>query len=485
MKFDIKEEHLIIKPYKSDESIYIREQKGFYQKIRRYLGWALMLAFIVIPFIQFNGQQAVLLDVGKQEFRLFAITFWPQDFILLAGIFMVAAFGLFFITTWLGRVWCGYTCPQTIWTLAYVWVEHRIEGKRNQRKALDKSPWTVKKVQKKLLKHSVWLMMSLVTATTFISYFVPVGSLYSDMVSFEWSGLVTFWVVFFTLCTYGNAGWMREQVCIYLCPYSRFQSAMFDKNTLLVAYDAARGESRAPRKRNVDHKKLGLGDCVDCNLCVEVCPAGIDIRNGMQYECINCGLCIDACDETMTKFNYPTGLISYTSEQRLAGEKAKPFSTKLIAYGSICFMLTAALALWITERIELEASVLRDRNALYRVNYEGIVENTYTLKILNKSQQVMHYRISVSGLELEGSALAKLEPTAAINNNNVKLDILPNNAITVKEVRINPGAMQEVPLTLGVDSYNLTKQMTTIEFTVQAIDQPTVFIKKESVFFSE
>ncbi|GAA0817422.1 cytochrome c oxidase accessory protein CcoG [Colwellia sp. D2M02] len=463
MKFDIKEEHLIIKPYKSNESIYVREQKGFYQRIRRYLGWLLMLTFIAIPFIQFNGEQAVLLDVAKQEFRLFSVTFWPQDFVLLAGIFMVAAFALFFITTWLGRVWCGYTCPQTIWTLAFIWVEHRIEGKRNQRKALDKAPWSINKLQKRVAKHSIWLVMSLFTATTFMSYFIPASDLYSEMIAFEWSGLITFWVVFFTFCTYGNAGWMREQVCIYLCPYSRFQSAMFDKNTFLVAYDTKRGESRGPRKRKADHKSLGLGDCVDCNLCVEVCPVGIDIRNGMQYECINCGLCVDACDETMSRFNYPTGLISYTSEQRLLSKKPQPFNLKLAAYGSLCIMLVAALGLWINERIPLEASVLRDRNALYRVNYEGMVENTYTLKILNKSQQSANYRIYVEDIELD--KIIQGEP--------------------IKTVQVAAGKMQEVPLTLSVDSYNLQQKMTNISFIIQSVNQPTTVVKKETVFFSD
>ena len=249
MSFSIKEDQLIIKPYKSQTSVYVREQKGFYQKIRRYINWLLMFLFIALPFIQFNDQQALLLDVVKQEFRIFNLTFWPQDFILLAGIFMVAAFALFFVTTWLGRVWCGYVCPQTVWTLAYVWVEHRIEGTRNKRIALDKAPWSFSKLSKKALKHLIWQLMSLFTATTFISYFVPVSELYSTMITFDWSGAVTFWVFFFAIATYANAGWMREHVCIHLCPYSRFQSAMFDKNTLLVAYDSKRGESRAPRKR--------------------------------------------------------------------------------------------------------------------------------------------------------------------------------------------------------------------------------------------
>lgn len=458
MKFNIQEEQLIIKPYKSPTSIYVREQKGFYQKIRRYINWLLMFIFIALPFVQFNDQQAILLDVVKQEFRIFNLTFWPQDFILLAGIFMVAAFGLFFITTWIGRVWCGYVCPQTVWTLAYVWVEHRIEGPRNKRIKLDQSPWNANKLSKKLTKHLIWQLMSLFTATTFISYFVPVSELYSGMVSLQWSGAVTFWVLFFAIATYGNAGWMREHVCLHFCPYSRFQSAMFDKNTLLVAYDAKRGESRAPRKRKDDAKAMGLGDCVDCNLCVDVCPAGIDIRNGIQYECINCGLCVDACDQTMDKFNYPRGLIRYTSEQELAGKKVNRFNFKLISYAVLSVLFTGLLLFWFSQRIPLEANIIRDRNALYRVNYEGIVENTYTLKILNKSQQGQYFDIKVTDLQ----------------HAQIKLP---------KQLFIGAGVMQELPVTISIDGYDLKQKITEFSFIIQSIEQPSVSIEKNTMFF--
>ncbi len=458
MKFDIKEEQLIIKPYKTQGSIQLREQKGAYQNIRRQLSWLLILTFLTIPFIQYNGKQAVLLDIAQQQFRIFSVTFWPQDFILLAGIFMVAAFALFFVTVWLGRVWCGYVCPQTIWTLAFVWVEHRIEGNRNQRIALDKKPWTSNKIARKTQKHIIWLLMSFFTATTFISYFIPVVDLYSEMLAFEWTGLITFWVFFFALCTYGNAGWLREKVCIDMCPYARFQSAMFDKDTLLVAYDSKRGEGRGARKRKDDPQKLGLGDCVDCNLCVEVCPTGIDIRNGMQYECINCALCIDACEQTMAKFDYQQGLISYTSENQLQGVKTPKLSFKLMGYGTVALLITVLMTLWIDSRIPLEASVLRDRNALYRVDYSGVVENTYTLKILNKTQQALHYDISVIGIE--STTLA-----------------------APKQLLIDAGDMQQVPVTLSADGNSLTKKMTAFSFVVQAVEQPQISLEKETIFF--
>ena len=460
MKFNLQQEQLIIKPYKSDNGVYIREQKGFYQKIRRNINWLLMLLFIALPFAKFNGQQAVLLDVVKQEFRIFNMTFWPQDFILLAGIFIVAAFALFFITTWLGRIWCGYACPQTVWTLAFVWVEHRLEGTRNQRIARDKAPWTFIKVYRKTLKHIIWQLMSLLTATTFISYFVPFDELYKTMLAFEWSTAVTIWVALFAIFTYINAGWMREHVCIHLCPYSRFQSAMFDKNTSMVCYDTNRGENRGPRKRKEDVKESGLGDCVDCNLCVDVCPAGIDIRNGMQYECINCGLCIDACDQTMAKFNYPKGLISYTNEAKLAGQETKGVNLKLNAYGALTLLSVVFLSLWLTNRVPLDASIIRDRTALYRVNFEGIVENTYTLKILNKTQRPLHFDIDVKQLDIT----------------NFKLP---------QQLLIVPGIMQEVPITIAIDGQELDNRKTKFSFVIQAVEQPEIKAEVGTVFFRD
>ena len=460
MKFDIKEEDLIIKPYKSNGTIQIREQKGTYQEIRRVLSWLLIIVFIAIPFLQYNGEQAILLNIVNQQFRFFAVTFWPQDFILLASVFMVGAFALFFVTSWLGRVWCGFVCPQTVWTLAYIWVEHRIEGTRNQRIALDKQANSFTKIQKKFTKHFIWLLMSAISASTFISYFIPVTVLYTDIVNFNCSGIVTFWLCFFTLCTYGNAGWLREKVCTDMCPYARFQAAMFDKNTLLVAYDKARGEGRAPRKIKDDPKQLGLGDCVDCNLCVDVCPAGIDIRNGMQYECINCGLCIDACDETMERFSYPKGLISYTSEQKLLDKKSRHINFKVIAYGIFVVIISIATSYWISSRIPLETSILRDRSALYRTNYLGVVENTYTLKILNKTQQSLHYQILVTGLE--------------------------DSTLTLpKDILIAAGDMREIPVTLSVDGYSLTKRVTDISFNIRALEQPDISLDKKTVFYGD
>ena len=457
MKFDIKED-MIIKPYNTPGPIYIREQKGFFQQIRRNLGWLLMLMFIAIPWIQYKGEQAVLLDVATQKFTIFGLTLLPQDFMILALLFMVGAFALFFVTNWLGRVWCGYTCPQTIWMLMFSWVEQRIEGTRNQRIKLDKSPWSALKWRKKITKHAAWLVISLLTATSFMAYFIPAKSLYLEMFTLQWSGITSFWVFLFAFCTYGNAGFLREKMCNVACPYSRFQSVMFDKDTLVVSYDAKRGENRGPRKRKTDPKALNLGDCVDCNLCVEVCPAGIDIRNGLQYECINCGLCIDACDDTMDKFGYQKGLIKYASEKQLEGKKTNPFRLKLVGYGVLTGVLIISMVAWVLQRTPIEASVLRDRNALYRVNYEGLVENPYTLTIINKTQQSLHYGVAIEGL-----------PVATLS--------APSSILVL------PGVMKKIPVTVTADGYDIATKVTPVSFVITAVENPDIAITKTSQFY--
>ncbi|OHU87993.1 MULTISPECIES: cytochrome c oxidase accessory protein CcoG [Pseudoalteromonas] len=460
MKFDIKEEDLIIKPYKHAGPIYIREQKGYFQRIRRYLSWFLMLVFIGLPWITYQGQQAILFDVAHQKFKIFGATFLPQDFMLLAGVFMAGAFALFFVTNWLGRVWCGFVCPQTVWMLMFTWVEHKVEGTRNQRIKLDQGQWNLTKIQKKLTKHSIWLFMSLFTATSFMAYFIPASTLYTEMFNLQWSGLVCFWVFLFTLCTYGNAGFLREKMCTVACPYSRFQSVMFDKDTLVVSYDFARGERRGRRKRKDNPESLGLGDCVDCNLCVEVCPAGIDIRNGLQYECINCGLCIDACDQTMDKFGYKKGLISFKSEQQMAGKQAKPMRLKLFGYAILTVAVIASMIVWLLLRTPLEVSVIRDRNALYRLDYQGIVENPYTLSVINKTQQTLSYNIALDGFD--GASL-----------------VAPSN------IKVAAGQMVLVPVTISADQNDLKHRVHKVTFIVSALEDSTIYLEKQSYFYSE
>ena len=458
MKFDFKAEDLIIKPYKSESSVYVRKQKGRYQRIRQFTGLAFVLLFVLIPWLNFQGNQAVLLDIGRQQIHIFSQTFFPQDFIILAGLLIVSCYLLFFLTTWLGRIWCGYTCPQTVWTFSFIWVEEWLEGTRNQRIKRDEQPLTLDTLARKSAKHFIWGLIAFFTATTFISYFLPARELYLDLLAWQWDGLTTFWVLFFAVCTYGNAGWLREKMCIYMCPYSRFQSAMFDKNTLLVAYDKIRGENRGARKRNQQPKDLGLGDCVDCNLCVEVCPVGIDIRNGLQYECINCGACIDACDQTMSKFNYAKGLISCTSENALQGTKVQLLRPKIIGYGVMSLLAMAYMIFTIQVRVPIEFSILRDRGTLFQLDFQDNVTNSYLLKIINKSKVDRQFKITV---------LEKV----------VSLSVDGN-------VMIKAGEIASVPVHLTMTPENISQQITPVTLTVAVDNMPDIKVVKPTKFFS-
>ena len=316
------------------DRVYTRAVEGLFQRIRLYLAWPLLLGFFLLPWLNWGERQAVLFDLPARKFYIFGITFWPQDFPLLAWGLMIAAFALLAVTVFAGRVWCGYTCPQTVWTQIFMWVERLTEGSRNQRIKLDKRALSVDKTVRKATKHSLWLLISLATGLAFIGYFSPVRSLVPEVFSAQSSLMEYAWVVFFTLATYINAGWMREYVCLHVCPYARFQSVMFDSDTLIVSYDEARGEPRGARKHGVDPAEAGLGDCIGCQLCVQVCPTGIDIRNGLQYECIACALCIDACDGVMDEMGYQPGLIRYTTENSLAGKPTHIMRPRLWVYGT-------------------------------------------------------------------------------------------------------------------------------------------------------
>ncbi|MDR6984539.1 cytochrome c oxidase accessory protein FixG [Rheinheimera pacifica] len=405
MAYSLPPEDLIIFSTKdSSGKIYIREQSGFYQRIRRALSWLLMALFIGIPFIQYNGEQAFRINAGQQTIELFSIILFPQDFLIAALLFTLAAFVLFYVTRLYGRVWCGYTCPQTVWTLMFVWIERRIEGSHNQSRQLDNARFSPNKLAKKLAKHLSWLVVSVVTALVFMSYFIPQSELYSTFFALQAAWQVYAWVGFFALCTYFNAGLIREKMCLHMCPYSRFQSAMFNTATKLVSYNAGRGETRGPRKRGSD-KPANLGDCVDCNLCVQVCPVGIDIRDGMQYECINCGLCIDACDQTMSQFGYAKGLINYAAEQSTGANLSGH-----LAYGVTILVTLVAILGWAMTRTNTELTVYRERNALYRVNTDGAIENTFTLNVINKTKTARQYQ-----LQVEGMAYSQLNSDATLS----------------------------------------------------------------------
>ncbi len=435
--------------YTPRSRIYVRAVEGTLETFRRFFGLIFVGIFAVIPWLQYDGNQAILFDIGAQRFNIFGLTLWPQDLTLLAWIFIIGAFALFFVTTFAGRVWCGFMCPQTTWTFIYIWFEEKIEGNRNKRIKLDQRKMDFDKFWRKSLKHISWVLVALLTSLTFVGYFTPIDSLFVDFFTFStsfWAGLA---VLFFTFCTYGNAGWMREIMCTHICPYARFQSAMFDKDTLTVAYDPRRGEKRGPRPRKIPHEELAsknLGDCIDCNLCVQVCPTGIDIRNGLQYECINCGACVDACNGVMENMKYPKGLISFTSEHELAGGTTHILRPKLVGYAIVLVIMVSLLVIDIATRVPLEVDIIRDRNALYRETNDGLIENVYTLKVLNKSQQARSYRIEFLGLE-------------------------DHRYIGEREVTVQGGEVFNLPVSIAVDPYAIKQQVTEIEIHVYSIDE--------------
>ena len=386
--------------YQAHQKIYPREIHGLFQNFRTIMVFVLLGLFYLLPWVPWNGRQAVLFDLPARQFHILGLTFWPQDFIFLALLLVICALALFFVTAVVGRAWCGYACPQTVWTEVFMWIERKIEGDRSKRMKLDKAPWSADKIVRKVSKHSAWVALGLWTGFTFVGFFTPITELGARILVLNVSFWEGFWILFYGLATWGNAGFLRENVCLYMCPYARFQSAMFDRDTLTVAYDPNRGEPRGSRKRGADPRALGMGDCIDCRLCVQVCPTGIDIRDGLQYECIDCAACVDACDSVMDKMNYPRGLIRYSSENELEnGTKARLLRPRVFAYGGLLLVLGALFVAGIGMRTPMRLDVIPDRNALYRIVGDGQIENVYTLKLMNMGQTPTTYRIEALGDE--------------------------------------------------------------------------------------
>ena len=384
--------------YAKHQKVYPREVKGTFRTLRVWAVWVLLGLYYIVPWLSWDGRQAVLFDLPARKFYVLGLVFWPQDFVYLAAFLIICALALFFFTALAGRMWCGYACPQTVWTDVFIWMEQWTEGNRSQRMKLDAGPWTREKILRKSAKQTLWISFSLWTGFTFVGFFTPIRELTGNVASFSLGPWELFWILFYGFATYGNAGFLREQVCKYMCPYARFQSAMFDKNTLIIAYDEARGEARGGRKRGDDYKAEGLGDCIDCTLCVQVCPVGIDIRDGLQYECIACGACIDACDEVMDKMEYPRGLIRYTTDNALAGNPTRILRPRMVVYGLLLIAITSAVLFTLFLRQPLAMNVLHDRNPLYRVLDDGGLENSYTLKVMNRDTVERRYVVEVSGM---------------------------------------------------------------------------------------
>ena len=444
---------LYVKPPK----VYPRETNGRFNRLRVIAAWVLLGLFYVLPWIQIGGQQIVLFDLPARQFHFFGLTLWPQDLFILSLLLAMAAFSLFFFTALAGRLWCGYACPQTVWTEVFLWMERVTEGSRNQRMKLDKAPWSLRKLRIKSTKQALWVIFALWTGFTFVGFFVPIRDLGMRLPFLDIGGWEAFWLLFYGFATYGNAGYLREQVCKYMCPYARFQSAMFDGDSLVISYDEARGEPRGGRRRDADPAALGLGACIDCNACVQVCPTGIDIRDGLQIECIACAACIDVCDEVMDKMNYPRGLIRYTTDNAMAGKPTRILRPRIFVYFAILLALTALVGSILINRDAIIGDVLRDRTALYRVVGEDL-ENAYQLKLTNRANETALVRVEATGL----TGLRVIEPQRALT--------------------LAPGQTLDIPLTLALPLLAAEPGMQAM--TVTVVDEAGLVIRTiETRFF--
>jgi len=449
--------------YEISRKIYPRAVHGWFATWRWALVWLTQIVFYGLPWLAWNGRQAVLFDLGARKFAIFGLVFWPQDVIYLAVLLILSALALFLFTAIAGRVWCGYACPQTVYTEMFLWVERRIEGDRLARIRLDAEPLSARKLGRKAAKHAIWAAIGLWTGITFVGYFTPIRELIRAM-PFSLGPWETFWVLFYGFATYGNAGWMREQVCKYMCPYARFQSVMFDRDTLVIAYDAGRGEPRGPRSRKTDPKAAGLGHCVDCEICVQVCPTGIDIRQGLQYECIGCAACIDGCDQVMEKMGYPKGLIRYASENALeqhggAREMWRHvLRPRTLVYSALLVAIAAGAGVALSLRNPLKVDVLRDRGALARESAPGLIENVYRLQIMNTGEASRTFTIRAKGIE--GLAVVGLAQPVAVDG----------------------AAVRTVPIRLQAPADAAAPGTHKIAFEVEALGEPRLEREEPSTF---
>jgi len=447
------------------QAIYPRAVSGWFANWRIALVLLTQLLYYGLPWLSWDGRQAVLFDLAARKFYILGLVLWPQDFIYLTGLLVIAAFSLFLFTAIAGRLWCGYACPQTVYTEIFMWIARKIEGDRPKQIKLDQMPWNAEKITKKTTKHIAWLALSLWTGFTFVAYFVPAKELAPSFFYWTLGGWEIFWIFFYGLATYGNAGFMREQVCIFMCPYGRFQSVMFDADTLTVTYDPNRGEPRGSRSKSIDHQAAQLGDCVDCGICVQVCPTDIDIRDGLQYECIGCAACIDACDQVMDKMGYPRGLIRYTTENVIDGKYpdqkilAHALRPRTIIYSVVLLAIVGTFAFNLLNRVPLRVDAIRDRIAI-RETAEGWVENVYRVQIINMDDKTHQYSIVVSGL-----------PGIRVADGVDSLEVGPlQNKDAVVRVQLDPSQSKT--------------QSSPVRFTIQALDNQKLKKTAKATFLS-
>lgn len=459
--------------YAPHQKIYPREVSGTFSTLRISAAWVLLGLFYILPWIPWGERQAILFDLPARKFYLFGLTIWPQDFIFLAWLLVIAALSLFFFTAVAGRLWCGYACPQTVWTEVFLWMERVTEGDRARRMKLDAAPWSSEKLVRKSAKQFLWVTFALWTGFTFVGFFTPITDLAARSITLSLGGWETFWVLFYGFATYGNAGFLREQVCKYMCPYARFQSAMFDRDTLIITYDQKRGEPRGGRRRGVDPRAAGLGDCTDCTLCVQVCPTGIDIRKGLQYECIACAACIDACDGVMDKMGYPRGLVRYDTQHALDHETTRVIRPRVVVYGVLLTLLITGFIAALAIRKPLALDVLHDRNTLYRNLDSGEIENVYLLKIMNKAEQPRRFVVS-----LAETGEYRLDPERPVFE--VSAGEVFNAAVRVRR----DAWRDDIDDTSADIERSTERRSEAIRLIITAIDDPSLQASAESRFFA-
>ncbi|MBI4196154.1 MAG: cytochrome c oxidase accessory protein CcoG [Betaproteobacteria bacterium] len=450
--------------YEVRKKIHPRAVHGWFAGWRWALIWLTQIVFYGGPWLVWNDRQAVLFDLGARKFYIFGWVFWPQDFIFLTGLLVISAYALFLFTAVAGRLWCGYACPQTVYTEIFMWIERRVEGDRTQRMRLDREPLTPRKFFLKAVKHGIWIALATWTGFTFVGYFTPIKLLAMEVGTWALGPWETFWILFYGFATYGNAGWMREQVCKYMCPYARFQGVMFDPDTLVITYDEKRGEPRGSRSRSADYKAAGLGDCVDCGICVQVCPTGIDIRDGLQYECTGCAACVDGCNQVMDKMGYARGLIRYTTENAVTGRYPdtgilrRVFRPRVLVYGALLAAITSAFGAALYLRMPLKVDVIRDRAAFARETRDGMIENVYRLQIMNTDERPRRYVISATGLD--GLRLVARQP-----------------------VDVAGATTQAVAVALQIDPVAAKPGSHPVVFRVEDMDEPRIRVNEKSRFF--
>ncbi len=419
--------------YQAHKKIHPKAVTGTFATWRWVFVWLTQIAFYGLCWLPWNGRQAVLLDIVNRKFLLFGLVFWPQDVIFLTVLLIISAYSLFLFTAVAGRLWCGYACPQTVYTELFLWVEQKIDGDRNARVKLDQAPMDAKKFTKRALKYGIWVVLSLWTGLTFVGYFTPIKTLWAELLTLSLGPWEWFWFLFYGAFTYLMAGHLREQVCLYMCPYARFQGVMFDPDTLVITYDQERGEPRGARGKSEDHKAKGLGHCVDCGLCVAVCPTGIDIRKGLQYECIGCAACIDVCDQVMAKMAYPKGLIRYSTEnamekhwgwREIRGHVVRP---RIMLYTGILSAIVVAFVWGLATKPTLRVDVIRDRATLAREVEGGLIENVFRLQVMNVTEAPHRYSLAVSGLD----------NLALVGDQTVEVPAADTKSVTV-QVRVPP-----------------------------------------------